>query len=152
MRPTGRLRMLAVFSQPTRTDVLALRRERYALSRLIRTIAARERAHSGTAGRPVRGDPEAAEAIADNGDGWDVLHLSGHGTGGVLLLEKRTVTRPGSTANLIALLRPVRRRVKLAVVSACESAADATAETYRLLGLTEQAEALEAEAARKAET
>ena len=31
--------MLAVFSQPTRTSVLALRRERYALSRLIRRTA-----------------------------------------------------------------------------------------------------------------
>jgi hypothetical protein len=48
------------------------------------------------------------------------------------------------TAELIRLLRPVRRRVRLAVVSACESAADTTAETLRLLGLTEQAQALEA--------
>jgi hypothetical protein len=31
---TGTLRVLAVFSQPTKTSVLALRRERYALSRL----------------------------------------------------------------------------------------------------------------------
>jgi len=41
---TGSLRVFAVFSQPTETSVLALRRERYALSRLIRRIAARERA------------------------------------------------------------------------------------------------------------
>jgi hypothetical protein len=37
------LRVLAVFSQPTQNSVLALRRERYALSRLIRRIAARQR-------------------------------------------------------------------------------------------------------------
>ena len=37
------LRMLAVFSQPTKTSVLALRRERYALTQLIRRIV-RERA------------------------------------------------------------------------------------------------------------
>jgi hypothetical protein len=49
-----------------------------------------------------------------------------------------------STSDLAALLRPARRRVKLAVVSTCESAADTTAQTLRLLGLTEQAEALEA--------
>jgi len=70
--------------------------------------------------------------IADSRDGWDVLHLSGHGTGGVFALERAD----GSpdlvpTADLVALLRPVQRRVRLAVVSACESAADATAETYR---------------------
>jgi hypothetical protein len=33
------LRMLAVFSQPAKTSVLALRRERYALSQLIRAVA-----------------------------------------------------------------------------------------------------------------
>ena len=37
------LRVLAVFSQPTRTSVLALRRERYALSRLIRRLGATQR-------------------------------------------------------------------------------------------------------------
>jgi hypothetical protein len=40
---TGALRVLAVFSQPTRTSMLALRRERYALSNLIRRIAATQR-------------------------------------------------------------------------------------------------------------
>ena len=89
---------------------------------------------------------ERLKEIADDGDGWDVLHLSGHGAGGVFLLEKADGSPDRvPTADLLALLRPARRRVKLAVVSACESAADATAETYRLLGLTEQAEALEAE-------
>jgi hypothetical protein len=37
-------------------------------------------------------------------------------------------------ADLVKLLRPTRRRVKLAVVSACESAADTTAQTLRLIG------------------
>ena len=146
------LRVLAVFSQPTKTDLLALRRERYALSRLIRQIAARERAavelrvvHYGVT-------RELLGWIADAGDGWDVLHLSGHGAGGVFALERAD----GSpdlvpTADLVRLLRPMRRRVRLAVVSACESAADATAETYRLLGLIEQAEALEAESATQAD-
>ena len=50
------------------------------------------------------------------------------------------------TGDLVKLLRPVRRRVKLAVLSACESAAETTAETLRLIGLTEQAQAVEAEA------
>jgi hypothetical protein len=40
---TEALRVLAVFSQPTRTSVLALRRERYALGRLIRRLAATQR-------------------------------------------------------------------------------------------------------------
>lgn len=41
---SGALRVLAVFSQPTETSVLALRRERYELTRLIRRIVARQRA------------------------------------------------------------------------------------------------------------
>ena len=139
------LRVLAVFSQPTETTVLALRRERYALSRLIRRIAARSRAAVELRVTQYGVTRERLAEIADDRDGWDILHLSGHGLGGAFVLEKPD----GSpdvvpTAELIRLLRPVRRRVRLAVVSACESAADTTAETLRLLGLTEQAQALEA--------
>jgi tetratricopeptide (TPR) repeat protein len=138
------LRILAVFSQPTETTVLALRRERYALSKLIRRIGARGRSAVELRVAQYGVTRERLAEIADDGDGWDILHLSGHGLGGAFLLEKPD----GSpdvvpTAELTRLLRPVRRRVRLAVVSACESAADTTAETLRLLGLTEQAQALQ---------
>jgi CHAT domain len=147
------LRVLAVFSQPTKTSVLALRRERYALTRLIRRIAARERAAVELRVAQYGVTRQRLAEIADDGDGWDMVHLSGHGAGGVFLLERVDgAPDPVSTAGLVSLLRPLRRRVKLAVVSACESAADATAETYRLLGLTEQAEALEAEAGERSGT
>jgi tetratricopeptide (TPR) repeat protein len=156
-RPAGQgraagtpLRVLAVFSQPTRTSVLALRRERYALARLIRRVAAKERAavefrvlQYGVT-RKILGD------IAGDGDGWDLLHLSGHGAGGAFLLEKPDGSMDVvSTADLVGLLSPVRGRVRLTVVSACSSAADATARTYRLLGLTEQAQAEEAAASQE---
>jgi tetratricopeptide (TPR) repeat protein len=139
------LRILAVFSQPTRTSVLALRRERYALSRLIRRIAGRARAAVDLRVVQYGVTREKLAAIADSGDGWDVLHLAGHGGGGLFLLEQADgAPDPVPTDDLVALLRPTRHRVKLAVASACESAADTTAETLRLLGLTEQADALEA--------
>ena len=142
---TGALRMLAVFSQPTATSMLALRRERYALTRLIRKIAARERALIQLQVVQYGVTRQWLETIVDSGDGWDVLHLAGHGTDGIFTLETRDGTPDHvSTSDLVALLRPARRRVKLAVVSACESAADTTAQTFRLLGLTEQAEVLEA--------
>jgi hypothetical protein len=139
------LRVLAVFSQPTETTVLALRRERYALSKLIRRIAARDRTAAELRVAQYGVTRERLAEIADDRDGWDVLHLSGHGLGGAFVLENPD----GSpdvvpAAELLRLLRPVRRRVRLAVVSACESAADTTAETLRLIGLTEQAQALEA--------
>ena len=141
------LRVLAVFSQPTKTSILALRRERYALSQLIRQIGRKNAVVLLQVVQYGVTRDRLAE-IADDGDGWDVLHLSGHGAGGVFTLERSDGSPdPVPTATLIELLRPARRRVRLAVVSACESAAAATAETYRLLGLTEQAEALEAESA-----
>jgi hypothetical protein len=143
----GALRVLAVFSQPTQTAVLALRRERYALSRLIRRIAARQQRMVELRVLQYGVTRQRLAEIADTGDGWDVLHLSGHGGRGLFLLEHADgSTDPVDTADLIRLLRPARRRVKLAVVSACESAADVTAETLRLLGLDSQAEQLERDA------
>jgi CHAT domain len=145
--PGGSLRMLAVFAQPTETSVLALRRERYELTRLVRRIAARERAVVELQVVQYGTTRERLRKVADSGDGWDVLHLSGHGTGGAFLLEKEDGSPDlVATPDLAALLRPARRRVRLAVVSACESAADTTAQTLRLLGLTEQADELEAAA------
>jgi hypothetical protein len=141
------LRMLAVFSQPTKTSVLALRRERYALTRLIRRIAARERAAIELRVAQYGVTRERLAEIADSADGWDVLHLSGHGAGGLFLLEQADGSPdPVSPVDLVTLLGPARRRAKLAVLSACESAADITAQTLRLIGLTEQADALEATA------
>ncbi len=144
---TGPLRILAVFSQPTKTSVLALRRERYALSRLIREGVARRRAAVELRVVQYGVTRERLSEIAADGDGWDILHLSGHGGVAGFLLERQDGTSdPVATDDLVALLRPARPRVSLAVVSACESAAEVTAQTYRLLGLTDQAESLEAEA------
>jgi len=145
-----RLRMLAVFSLPTGTSALALRRERYALSRLIRRIAARERRmvelqvlqYGVTRGR-------LKEVVED---GWDLLHLSGHGGAGEFLLERADGSPdPVTTQDLVRMLRPTRRWVKLAVVSACQSASATSAEMLRWLRLNEQAEELEERANREAE-
>lgn len=80
-----------------------------------------------------------------------MLHLSGHGGAGEFLLE-RADGSPDlvSTAELVGLLRPLRSRVKLVVVSACQSAAATTAETLRWLGLDDPAVELEAQAAQEA--
>jgi hypothetical protein len=90
---------------------------------------------------------EKLAQIVDTGDGWDVLHLSGHGGPGAFLLEHPDGSPdPVDVADLVAMLRPVRHRVKLAVVSACESAAAVTAQTLRLIGLDDQADRVEGEA------
>lgn len=147
----GALRMLAVFSLPTATSASGLRRERYELSRLVHRVAARGRrqvelvvAQYGVT-RAVMAD------LAESEDGWDVLHLSGHGAAGEFLLQNPDGSAdPVSTAELIGLLRPVRQRLKLAVVSSCQSAAATTAETLRWLELDDPAADLEAHAALEA--
>ena len=124
---SGELRVLAVFSQPTRTSVLALRRERYALARLIRQLG-RQRAKVTLRVAQYGVTRQRLREIAEDGDGWDILHLSGHGAGGVFLLEAADGARDlVPTADLVSLLHPATKRLKLAVVSACESAADVAA-------------------------
>ena len=138
--------MLAVFSLPTRTSVLALRRERHELARLVRRIGARQQRRMSLSLLQYGVTRERLAEVVDSGDGWDVLHLSGHGGRGQFLLERDDGSPDEvDTGELARLLRPLRRRVRLAVVSACESAAATMAETLRWVGLDEQAEHLEHE-------
>jgi CHAT domain len=137
---SGVLRVLAVFSQPARTDVVALRRARYELSRLIGRIGARDRARVELRVVQYGATRERLAAIAETSPGWDVLHLFGHGGPGVFMLEHADGSPDTVTAaELVELLRPASQRVKLAVVSACQSAAETTAATLRLMGLADQA-------------
>jgi len=140
--------MLAVFSLPTATSVLALRRERFELARLVRRIAARQRRRVELTVVQYGATRERLAAVAEAGDGWDVLHLSGHGGRGQFWLEKADGSPdPVDTGELVGLLAPLRGRVRLAVASACESAAATTAETLRWVGLEEQAQQFEQQAA-----
>ncbi|HKR52018.1 MAG TPA: hypothetical protein VJT72_21055 [Pseudonocardiaceae bacterium] len=147
--PVGKaLRMLAVFSLPPASSVVALRRERYELSRLVRSLAIRGRqrvelelAQYGVT-RPV------LAGLAGSEQGWDVVHLSGHDGAGEFLLENSDGSvDPVSTAELIGLLRPARPRLKLVVLSSCQSAAVTTAQALRWLGLDDPAAELETRAA-----
>ncbi|WP_232794374.1 CHAT domain-containing protein [Pseudofrankia saprophytica] len=147
------LRILAVFSQPDGTGTLALRRERHALTGAIQELTGRQ-------GRKIElrilqyGATRALlTETVEEGAGWDLLHLSCHGTVDTVFLETADGRPdPVSTADLIDMLRPSRHRVKLAVLSACQSAAATAAQTLRWLGLPEQAEQLEqAEQAARAE-
>ncbi|MGH3853033.1 MAG: CHAT domain-containing protein [Pseudonocardiaceae bacterium] len=144
------LRMLAVFSLPTASTALALRRERYELSRLVRRVAATSRRRVELLVAQYGVTREKLADLAESGDGWDVLHLSGHGGAGQFLLERADGSSdPVTTPELIGLLRPLRARVTLAVISACESAAATTAETLRWLGLDDPAAELETQAAQE---
>jgi CHAT domain-containing protein len=132
-------------------SALALRRERYELSRLVRRVGARKRRRVELRVAQYGVTRARLAGLAESGDGWDVLHLSGHGGTGEFLLELADGSPDTvSTAELIKLLRPLRSRVKLAVVSACQSAAATTAESLRWLSLDDPAVALENQAAQEA--
>jgi hypothetical protein len=142
-----RLRMVAVFSLPTETTALGLRRERYELARMVRTLTARARrmVELEVLQYGVTRDSLKRRMTADGGP--DVLHVSGHGTRGTVLLE--TVDGrpdPVDTGDLIGLLQPAAGRLRLAVLSACQSAAATTAETLRWLRLDAAADQAQAEA------
>jgi tetratricopeptide (TPR) repeat protein len=137
--PIGdRLRLLALFSLPPAGNPLNLRRERQMLQALV--------------GRLARGAGLAVElrvlqygvtrkSLCDalqEGDGWDVVHFSGHGLPGSLILETpEGRADPISSDDVAQLLRQSGRRLKLVVLSACLSAATSIQQTLSWLGLTE---------------
>jgi hypothetical protein len=123
------LRMLAVFSLPEGAPSLILREQRRALVRLV------DRIRNGS-GRAIDlsvlqydvNVDRLGEAIRQ-GDGWDIVHFSGHGLIDGLVLEgsgggQDTVP----TERLIDLLRDGRDQLKLLVLSSCNSAAAPPAE------------------------
>jgi hypothetical protein len=131
----GRLRVLGLFSLPEGGQTLNLRRERHALVKLIRSIAEDGRAADvrvlqyGVTRDALRGALEEDE-------GWDIIHISGHGAPGELLLEDAHGKPDHVTADQLAdLLYLVRDRIKLVTVAACWSAALTVADQRRLLGL-----------------
>ncbi|WP_308301137.1 MULTISPECIES: CHAT domain-containing protein [unclassified Crossiella] len=140
--PVGaELRILALFSMPSRTSVLALRRERHELAHLVRLLAKQtgKAVHIRVVQYGVT--RERLRGFAEESPGWDVLHVAGHGEHGLVLLEHADGTAdPVHTADLVELLRPARRRLKLAVLGTCHSGAATAAETLQRLGLAEQAE------------
>ncbi len=130
--PIGdRLRMLAVFSLPPEGSPLNLRRERQMLRALVgrlSTSAIELRVLQYGVTRDTLRD------VLQDGDGWDLLHFSGHGLPGSLVLEKAD-GQPDliSSAEVADLLRQSGRRLKLVMLSSCLSAAASIKQTLSWL-------------------
>ncbi len=134
-RVADRLRVLGLFSMPEGGQALNLRRERHSLVQLIDGITA------GGKAADVRVlqygvTRDRLRDVLEEGEGWDIIHISGHGAPGELLLETEA-GRPDRVpaGDLADLLELARERVSLVTVSACWSAAVTAAEQRRLLGL-----------------
>lgn len=132
--PRTQVRILAVFSLPPTSSPLNLRRERQMLRKLVRELR-------GASGRSVElrvlqygTTRESMRAALMQGSGWDIIHFSGHGRPGSLVLEHTDGTRDDATAAEIArLLRDSRVRPKLIMLSACLSAAATIDQTLEWL-------------------
>jgi hypothetical protein len=132
------LRVLGLFSLPEGARALNLRRERHAL---VGVLAGLARAGRAVDVRVLQYGVtrEALRAVLAEDGGWDVIHVSGHGAPGVLVLETDTgQPDPVGAATLAALLAVARGRLKLVTIAACWSAATSVAEQRRLLGIQPQ--------------
>jgi hypothetical protein len=108
------LRILALFAMPSRTSVLALRRERYDLSYRARLLAKQTRKAVYIRVPQYGVTRERLWAFAEEPPGWEVLHIAGHGEHGAMLLEKPDGTPdPVSIDDLVTLLRLARREAEV---------------------------------------
>ncbi|MGR4879546.1 tetratricopeptide repeat protein [Streptomyces sp. LARHCF249] len=123
--PSTALRILAVFSLPSDADALALRRELMAVERIVKEVSDGGRAielhvlHYGVTRDRLR------ERLPDP-EGWDIVHLAGHGRPGELFTDDGRGRSETVTADEIAgMLSPSARRLKLMVLSWCGSSGGA---------------------------
>ncbi|CAL9477884.1 CHAT domain-containing protein [Streptomyces sp. enrichment culture] len=125
------VRVLALFSLPQGSRALNLRRERIALTSLFsgtgRAVEVRALQY-GVSRQRLR------SVLAEPG-GWDIVHVSGHGTPGELLLETDAGRPDRVTAGALAELLSAARRVGLVTLSSCWSAALTAGEQRRVLGV-----------------
>jgi tetratricopeptide (TPR) repeat protein len=137
--PIGdRLRLLALFSLPPAGSPLNLRRERQMLQALVRRLT---RAAGLAVELRVLQYGVTRDSLRDalqEEDGWDVVHFSGHGLPGSLILETpEGRPDPISSDDVAELLWQSGRRLKLVALSACLSAATSIQQTLSSLGLEE---------------
>jgi hypothetical protein len=134
--PIGdRLRVLALFSVPPEGSPLNLRRERQMLRSLVDRLAGLAIELRVLQYGVTRASLQ--DALRE-GEGWDIVHFSGHGMPGSLALETGTGrSDPVSSVEVAQLLRASGRRLKLVVLSACLSAAASIEQTLSWLGIAE---------------
>ena len=119
-----RLRVLALFSTPDGQRPLSLRRERAALARLFDEIVHVRGRAADLRVLQYGVTRDRLQEVLQEAEGWDIVHISGHGQPGELLLETEDGSPdPVGASDLADLLYLARKRLKLVTVSACSSAA-----------------------------
>jgi len=130
------LRILAVFSLPVRQNPLNLRRERYQMQKLVHELTRSQGLAVELRVLQYGATREMLEDALQDGEGWDIVHLSGHGGKGELLLEDdQGGTDTIGADELGELLGPAKERLKLLLIDACYSGAGSHAAARAQLGL-----------------
>jgi hypothetical protein len=118
------LRLLAIFSLPSGVSPLGLRQERRELGRILRNVAEMQGAAIELRVLQYGATRATLQAALEDDEGWDVVHFSGHGLAGEIVLEDaRGAIDRIDAADLLPLLLPGRDRLKLITLSCCFSAA-----------------------------
>ena len=131
-----KLRILAIFSLPTDVSALALRRERYTLMRLIGRIAQTHNLAIEMRVLQYGVTRDNLREALEEGDGWDMIHLSGHGKEATVILEKPDGTKDHvNSKDLADLLSLSRGKLKFVALSSCLSAAATLEESLKWLKL-----------------
>jgi hypothetical protein len=130
------LRILAAFSLPVSANPLNLRRERVGLQRLVRDLTLTHGLAVELRVLQYGATRDTLNEALEEADGWDIIHLSGHGDKGELLLEN---DRGGSDTigaeELGTLLELARSRLKLLILDACYSGTGSQAAAREQVGL-----------------
>ncbi len=131
------LRLLTVFSLPDQSNPLNLRRERYQLARFVRQLSQTRNVAIELRILQYGATRQTLKEALEAGEGWDVVHLSGHGLRGALLLEDEQGQEDLISADdLAGLLRPSQQRLKLLILDACYTGASHAA-ARRAIGLSD---------------
>lgn len=121
------LRMLAVLSQPDGLDAMNLRKERRHLQRTVRNLVEAHGLDVELRVLQYGVTHKVLAEVAADPRGWDIVHLSGHGTTQTFVLESEDTGRdPIAVDDLVSLLVPARPR--LLVVTSCQAAGQAADE------------------------
>jgi tetratricopeptide (TPR) repeat protein len=132
----ARLRVLALFSAPDGGRPLNLRRERVALTGLLGDIVRRSGRAVDLRVLQYGATRDLLREVLAEAEGWDLVHVSGHGQPGELLLETEAGAQDQVTGRQLAdLLHAARKRLKLVTISACSSAALTAEQQLRLLDI-----------------
>jgi pentatricopeptide repeat protein len=130
------VRILAAFSLPVRAKPLNLRHERYGLQQLVRSLNAMQRLAVELRVIRYGATRETLREALEEAEGWDIVHLSGHGQQGELLLEDNSGGSDKIGADELGkLLELSRSRLKLLILDACYSGVGSQADAREQIGL-----------------